>query len=118
MTLDSGADHTVVRADLISGSDYMGRSSRVGNYCGWWREMTLANVWIKIGREYKFMHEVLVVPRDCPNEVLLGNDLEIFDDLYRLAQVNGNPDPNIKVVTRVKARKQKEQEELDKTRDA
>ena len=52
----------------------------------------MANVWIKIGREYQFMHEVLVVPRDCPNEVLLGNDLEIFDELYRLAQVNGNPD--------------------------
>ena len=96
MTLDSGADHTVVRADLISGSDYMGRSSHVGNYCGCWREVPMANVWIKIGREYKFMHEVLVVPRDCPNEVLLGNDLEIFDELYRLAQVNGNPDPTLR----------------------
>ena len=49
----------------------------------------------------------------CPHEVLLGNDL---DDLYRLA--HGNPGPNIKVVTRSKARKQNEQEELDKTLDA
>ena len=51
----------------------------------------MANVWIKIGRKYKFMHEVLVVPI---------------------------PEPHIKVVTRAKARKQKEQQELDKTLDA
>ena len=31
MTLDSGADHTVVRADLISESDYTGRSSCLKN---------------------------------------------------------------------------------------
>ena len=53
----------------------------------------MANIWIKIGRDYKFMHEVLVVPRDCPNEVLLGNDLEIFDELYRLAQGKRYPRP-------------------------
>ena len=61
MTLEGGADHTVVRADLISESNYAGRSSRVGDYYGCWREVPKANVWIKIGREYKFMHEVLVV---------------------------------------------------------
>ena len=47
-----------------------------------------AKVWIEIGKEYKFRHDVLVVPRDCPHEVLLGNDLEFFDDLYRIAHTD------------------------------
>ena len=32
MNLDSGADHTVVRADLITEADYTGGTSRVGDY--------------------------------------------------------------------------------------
>lgn len=39
LTLDSGADHTVVRSDLITESDYTGRSVRVGDYYGCWREV-------------------------------------------------------------------------------
>ena len=61
MTLDSGADHTVVRADLITESNYTGRS-RVGDYYGYWRDVPTAEVCISIGKEYKFWHEVLVVP--------------------------------------------------------
>ena len=34
MTLDSGADHTVVRADLVAEADYTGRSSRVETIMG------------------------------------------------------------------------------------
>ena len=113
MTLDSGADHTVVRADLILEQDYTGKSCRVGDYYGCWREVPMAKVNIEFGKEYKFKHEVLVVPRDSPHEVLLGNDLEFFDELYLLAHANGNPDPHVKVITRAKAKKQKK-EELDK----
>ena len=79
MTLDSAADQTVVRADLVKQPDYIGESSRVSDYYGCWREIPRAKVWIEIGKEYKFRHDVLVVPRDCPHEVLLGNDLEFFE---------------------------------------
>lgn len=114
MTLDSGADHTVVRADLITETDYTGRSSRVGDYYGCWRDVPTANVWIGIKDEYLFKHEVLVVPRDCPHEVLLSNDLEIFDDLYELAQARGDIDPQVKAITRRQAKKQKETDAVDR----
>ena len=114
MTLDSGADHTVVRADLITESNYTGRSCRVGDYYGYWRDVPTAEVCISIGKEYKFRHEVLVVPRDCPHEVLLGNDLSFFDDLYGLSLHSSQ----VKVVTRGQARKQRVQDEQDSTLDA
>ena len=50
----------------------------------------MAKVNIEIGKEYKFKHEVLEVPRDCPHEVHLGNDLVFFDELYLLAHANGS----------------------------
>ena len=78
----------------------------------------MAKVNIEIGKEYKFMHEILVVPRDCPHEVLLCNDLEFFDELYQLASANCNPDTHVKVITRAKAKKQKKEEEFDKALDA
>ena len=118
MTLDSGADHTVVRADLITEADYTGQSSRVGDYYGCWRDVPMAKVWIGIGKEYKFRHEVLVVPRDCPHEVLLGNDLIMFDELYKLACPQGDSDPQVKAITRAEAKRQSEREELDKALDA
>jgi hypothetical protein len=64
MFLDSGADYTVVRADLITEADYTGSCSRVGDYYGCWRDVPVAEVWLGIGKEYKFKHHVLVVPRD------------------------------------------------------
>ena len=118
MTLDSGADHTVVRADLVTDADYTGRCSRVGDYYGCWRDVPTANVWLGIKHEYLFKHEVLVVPRDCPHEVLLGNDLDIFDDLYEVAMSNSDSDPRVKVVTRQQAQKQEEQDAIDKALDA
>ena len=62
-----------------------------------------AKVNIEIGKEYKFKHEVVVILRDCPHEVLLGNDLEFFDELYLLAHANGNPDSHVKAITWAKA---------------
>ena len=118
MTLDSGADHTVVRADLVAETDYTGRSSRVGDYYGCWRDVPTADVWIGIEKEYLFKHEVLVVPQDCPHEVLLGNDLVVFDELYQLALVHGNPDPQVKAVTRAKAKTLREEEKSNQALDA
>ena len=66
MTLDSGADHTVVRADLVTEAEYTGRSCRVGDYFGYFRDVPMAKVWLGIEKEYQLKHEVLVVPRDCP----------------------------------------------------
>ena len=118
MNIDSGADHTVVRADLITEADYTGGTSRVGDYSGYWRDVPMAEVWLGIGKEYKFKHKVLVVPRDCPHEVLLGNDLEMFDELYELARVHGNSDPQVKAVTRGEAKRQRENTVLDSALDA
>ena len=95
--------------------DYTGESSRVSDYYGCWREIPRAKVWIKIGKEYKFRHDVLVVPRDCPHEVLLGNDLEFFDELYRTAHTDTHTTPQVKAITRAGARKQMEKEERNET---
>ena len=107
MTLDSGADCTVVRADLVDESDYTGRTNRVGDYFGYWRQVPTALVWIGIEKEYKFKHEVLVVPSDCTHQVLLGNDLPMFDNLYELSLQTGRPIPQVKVVTRAESKKRK-----------
>ena len=60
----------------------------------------MAKVWLGIEKEYQLKHEVLVVPRDCPHEVLLGNDLIMFDELYKLAQVHGDSDSRVNAITR------------------
>ncbi len=78
----------------------------------------MANVWIGIKNEYLFKHEVLVVPRDCPHEVLLGNDLEFFDDLYELAQARSDSDPQVKAITRGQAKQKKENDCVDRALDA
>lgn len=117
MTLDSGADNTVVRADLVAEADYTGNSIRVGDYYGCWRNVPMAKVWIGIGDEFLFKHEVLVVPRDCPHEVLLGNDLDIFDHLYELAQGRGESDPQVKAITRGQAKRQGEIDIVDRALD-
>ena len=67
---------------------------------------------------YKFKHEVLVVPRDCPHEVLLGTDLGIFDELYKLACKRGDPDPRVRAVTRAQAKEQEKKEALDRALDS
>ena len=118
MTLDSGADRTVVRADLVDESDYTGRTNRVGDYFGYWRQVPTALVWSGIEKEYKFKHEVLVVPSDCTHQVLLGNDLPMFDNLYELSLQTGRPIPQVKVVTRAESKKRKKRHELDKTLNA
>ena len=117
MTLDSGADHTVVRADLVTDAEYTGRSCRVGDYFGYFRDVPMAKVWLGIEKEYQLKHEVLVVPRDCPHEVLLGNDLLMFDELYKLAQVHGDSDSHVKAITRGEAKRQREKRALDRALD-
>ena len=114
MTLDSGADHTVVRADLVTEAEYTGRSCRVGDYFGYFRDVPMAKVWLGIEKEYQLKHEVLVVPRDCPHEVLLGNDLLMFDELYKLAQVHGDSDSHVKAITRGEDKRQREKKALDR----
>jgi len=58
MTLDSAADKTVVRADLVNESDYTGSTSTVCDYYGSWREIPLARVWLGIDDTYLFKHTV------------------------------------------------------------
>ena len=71
LTLDSGADRTVVREDLVSHHEYTGKTSTVGDYFGYWRKVPTALVWIGIEGEYKFRQEVLVVPRDCAHQGMI-----------------------------------------------
>ena len=58
-----------------------------------WREISRAKLRIEIGKEYKFRHDVLVVPSDFPHEVLLGNYLEFFFELYRTANTHTHTTP-------------------------
>ena len=87
----------------------------VGDYYGYWRQIPTASVWLEIQSEYKFKHEVLVVPRDCPHQVPLGNDLTMFDELFKLSQVQNQS--QIKVVTRAEAKRRRENDEINKVLD-
>ena len=51
----------------------------------------------------------------CPHEVLLGNDLEFFYELYRTAHTDTHTTPQVKAITRAGARKQMEEEERNET---
>ena len=42
LTLDTGADCTVVREDLVSHHEYTGKTSTVGDYFGYWRNVPTA----------------------------------------------------------------------------
>ena len=114
--LDSGADHTVVREDLVSHHEYTGKTSTVGDYFGYWRKVPTALVWIGIEGEYKFCQEVLVVPRDCAHQVLLGNDIAIFDDLYTLA-IHKGMSSQVRVVTRAETQRRAKRLEIENVQD-
>ena len=75
MTIDTGAQLTVVKAGLVESKDYTGENIRLLDFRGQASEVPLANVWIHAG-EYSFKQQVAVC-EDPIQDVLLGLDIGI-----------------------------------------
>ena len=82
MTIDTGAQKTVVKADLVKPEEYIGDSIRLLGFDGGAVTVPLAKVWLHIG-EYVIKH-VVAVCKDPPQQALLGLDIGILDYLMKL----------------------------------
>ena len=68
-TLDTGAEQSMVRAELVDKSEYVKENVRVEGFVGEAKIIPLANVWIDIGN-FRFQQKVAVF-KCCP-DLLLG----------------------------------------------
>ena len=76
MTIDTGAQKTVVKADLVKPEEYTGKSIRLLGFDGEAVTVPLAQVWLHIG-EYAIQHVVAVC--DEPSEEALLGHARLFD---------------------------------------
>ena len=74
MTIDTGAQQTVVRADLVEDHEYTGETIRLMGYNGQTIVNPLAQVWLHVG-EYVMKH-LAAVCQDAPTDVLIGLDID------------------------------------------
>ena len=111
MTIDTGAQLTVVKAGLVEEVEYTGETIRLLDFRGKASEVPLANVWVHTG-EYSFKQEVAVC-EDPIQDVLLGLDIGILDYLWELAkkQVQGGVEVN--ALTRAQAMTLAKQQQRD-----
>ena len=83
LTLDSGAQITVVNKSLVTEDEYTGESIKLTGIGGYVTIAKLAVV--KICTEnFSFLQKVAVIPNNC-QEVLIGMDVVHFKELWRLA---------------------------------
>ena len=79
MTIDSGAQLTLVREDR---KEYTGETLNLMSVCGNTFTVPAARVWLHFG-EYSIEH-VVAVSKDLREAVLLGMDLDLLDYLLQL----------------------------------
>jgi len=82
MIIDTGAQQSVVRADLVKEHEYLGRSVQLVGFNGASVVVPLAKVWINVGK-YCIQQEVAVCS-SAPEPVLLGLDVGFLDYLLDL----------------------------------
>ena len=117
MTIDTGAQKTVLHADMVKPEEYTGDSIRLLEFYGGAVTVPLAKVWFHIG-DYVFKHEVAVC-RNSPEQALLGLDIGILDYLMQLEKEQREQREasklSVNVTTRAqtKARQEQEREDAD-----
>ena len=72
MTIDTGAQVTVVKPAMVDVENYTGRCMVIEDYKGKQEKVKIAKVWLHLG-EYSMKHEVLV-SGETKDYVLLGLD--------------------------------------------
>lgn len=115
MTIDTGAQKTVVKADMVKPEEYTGNSIRLVGFDGGAVTVPLAKVWLHIG-DYVIKH-VVAVCKNPPEQALLGLDIGILDYLMQLEREQREQSEasklSVNTTTRAQAKAQKEQERKD-----
>ena len=115
MTIDTGAQKTVVKADLVQPEEYTGESMKLLGFDGGAVTVPLAKVWLHIG-EYAIQHDVAVC-KDPPEQALLGLDIGILDYLMQLEKEQRAEkeasELSVGATTRAQAKAREEQERKD-----
>ena len=82
MRIDTGADRTVVDANLVEETEYLGRSVTLEGFNGFNVSQPLAKVWIEVGKHR--LHHIVAVVDNAPEKILLGMDTGIMRYLLEL----------------------------------
>ena len=113
MTIDTGAQKTVVNADLVKSEEYTGGSIRLLGFNGGAVIVPLAEVWLHIG-DYVFKH--VAVCNNSPEQILLGLDIGILDYLMQLEKEREQREASkfsVNVTTRAQTKAREEEERQD-----
>lgn len=105
----TGAQQSVVRADLVEKDEYVGRSAHLNGFNGSSVVVPIAKVWIDVGK-YCIQQEVAVCAK-APEPVLLGLDIGFLDYLLDLEREQRKK--TVGVNTRAQTRKQAADEAFD-----
>ena len=115
MLVDTGAEKTVVSAELVQPEQYLGKTIPLIGFDGGKMHAPIAKVWIKVG-EYGISAEVAVIS-NAPEMVYLGVDLGITKYLLELHERQAVEKmygrQTISAITRELDRREKEEEEQD-----
>ena len=82
MRIDTGADRTVVDANLLEEKEYLGRNVTLESFNGFNASQPLAKVWIEVGKHR--LHHIVAVVDNAPEKILLGMDMGIMRYLLEL----------------------------------
>ena len=75
MRIDTGADRTVVDANLVEENEHLGRNVTLEGFNGFNVSRPLAKVWIEVGKHR--LHHIVTVVDNSPEKILLGMDTEL-----------------------------------------
>ena len=82
MGIDMGADRTVVDANLVEETEYLGGNVTLEGFNGFNVSQPLAKVWIEVGKHR--LHHIVAVVDNAPEKILLGMDTGIMRYLLEL----------------------------------
>ena len=111
VTIDSGAQLTLVREDLVDRKEYTGETLNLMSVCGKTFTVPAARVWLHFG-EYSIEH-VVAVSKDLREAVLLGMDLDLLDYLLQLEKEQNRRGLAVNALTRAQTKKLAEEEKRD-----
>ena len=80
--IDTGADRTVVDANLVEETEYLGGNVTLEGFNGFNASQPLAKVWIEVGKHR--LHHIVAVVDNAPEKILLGMDTGIMRYLLEL----------------------------------
>lgn len=90
MKIDTGADQTVVSADLVDPKFFTGKTMKLVGFNRAKEEVPMARVWLSMG-DFLFQQDVAVL-KVAMDPVLLGTELGIIEELMDLSKFQRKED--------------------------